>query len=105
VATLTELEGASGGCWTTSWWLAHCAGFHVYQRDEPVGYADEVVADDEEQIQALMVRVGDHVSHAVRVPVIEVLHVDPVAERVTLRSIPAGRDTHTSVRTPDTCGW
>jgi hypothetical protein len=75
-------EAHTRSCWQTDYWLRHCEGYRVFAGDEPIGYVDAVVFDDDDEPITLVARVGEVFTHCLEFPLGAVEGIDPGAERI-----------------------
>jgi hypothetical protein len=79
---VTSGERDAQSCWQSEYWLRHCEGYRVFAGDEPIGFVDEVVFDDEDEPATLVVLVGEVFTHRVEIPLGAVDGIDPGGERL-----------------------
>lgn len=78
----TSTETDTRSCWQSEYWLRHCEGYRVFAGDEPIGYVDELVVDDNDEPVALEVLVGEVFKHRLEIPLGAVDGIDPAGERL-----------------------
>jgi hypothetical protein len=80
----TAVRTLHSGAWSERYWLDHSEGFRVESANGRIGMVDEAVP----WMDAIAVRAGLNGSRILLVPFDQVLLIDPLEERIVLRTSP-----------------